>query len=149
MGKEGKFGRSNCSTATALEVVGDRWSLLLVRDYIFAERREFGDFLELREGISTNVLSSRLAWLAESGIFVKHAHPTNGKKFYYEITPKGFDLIVVIMELARWGWAHLPEVWSPPQVREAYLKNPKGFVADWRKRALKRSADYLAEAKGE
>ena len=146
MTKEGKFDRSNCATSLALEIVGDRWSLLIVRDFIFAGRREYADFLEMREGISTNTLAGRLEWLVESGIFTKHGHPTNRKKYYYTITGKGFDLILIIMDLAQWSWKYLPGAFSPPNVRRGFSKDRAAFVEEWRKRVRRRSDEYLASA---
>ena len=66
------MGRSNCATASALEIVGDRWSLIILRDIIFIGRREYNDLIKLNEGISTNILASRLVWLTDSGILIKH-----------------------------------------------------------------------------
>jgi DNA-binding HxlR family transcriptional regulator len=146
MGKEGKMGRSNCATASALEIVGDRWSLIIIRDFIFGGRREYSDFMELREGISSNILVNRLKWLTEVGIFIKHTHPANKKRHYYEITDKGSDLILVIMELARWGWAHIPGAYSPPEAKRLFKQDPKAFVREWKKRVKKRSEEYVAEA---
>ncbi len=147
MSKEGKRGRSNCATATALEIVGDRWSLLIVRDFIFRGRREFGDFMELQEGISTNILTSRLEWLTEEGILSKHPHPTNKKKYYYEITEKGFDLVLVIMDLAQWGWKHLSGACSPRAVKRLFKRDRDEFVKVWREEVNKRSKEYLREAR--
>ena len=146
MGKEGKKGRSNCSTASTLEVIGDRWTLLIIRDYIFAGFREYTDFLGSPEGISTNVLADRLKLLVENGMFVKHPHPNNKRKYFYEITEKGFDLIIVIMDLARWGWQHLPGAWSPPEVKKAFKANPEIFVEDWKNEVRRRSDQYLRDA---
>jgi DNA-binding HxlR family transcriptional regulator len=146
VGKEGKMGRSNCATASALEIVGDRWSLIIVRDFIFGGRREFADFMQLREGISSNILVNRLKWLTEAGIFIKHQHPANKKRFYYEITDKGFDLILVIMELARWGWAHIPGAYSPPRAKSLFRRDPKAFLREWKKQVKKRSEEYVADA---
>ncbi len=146
MGKEGKMGRSSCATASALELVGDRWSLLLIRSYVFAGNREYSDFLEMPERISTNILASRLAWLTELDIFIKIKHPTNKKKFYYEITEKGFDLVLVVLELARWGWTYLPETWAPPAIKEAFLRDRDAFKLDWRAKVRFETERYLKEA---
>ena len=146
MGKEGKIGRSSCATASALELVGDRWSLLLIRSYIFVGNREYSDFLEMPEGISTNILANRLTWLTEVGILTKNDHPTNKKKFYYDITDKGFDLILVVMELARWGWTHLPETWAPPEVKASFLRDRDAFVLEWKALVQSETEKYLREA---
>ena len=107
----------------------------------------YADFIEMREGIASNILVSRLHWLVESGIFIRHPHPTNQKKNYYEITRKGFDLIVVIMDLAQWSWKYLPGAVSPPGIKRRFLKDRALFVSQWKKRVEKRSEEYLAEAR--
>ncbi len=145
MGKEGKKGRSKCSTSSSLEVIGDRWSLLLIRDFIFAGHREFSDFLKSPERISTNILASRLDWLVENHIFTKHHHPKNKKKYFYEITNKGFDLIIVVMALADWGWRHIPKAWSPPDIKKAYKANPENFINFWKIEVQKRSKKYISD----
>lgn len=146
MSKKGKLERSDCATSLALEVIGDRWSLLIIRDLIFAGSREYADFIQLREGISTNILASRLKWLTESRILTKHKHPTNKKKFYYEITDKGFEFIFVIMDLAQWSWKYVPGAFSPPKVKRNFKKDRKAFATEWRARVGQRSKDYLASA---
>lgn len=146
MKKKEQLSQDKCATATALEIVGDRWSLLIIRDAIFAGRYEYKDFLEIREGISTNILASRLLWLTDSGIFTKHPHPTNKKKYYYEITEKGFDLIPVIMSLAEWSWKHIPNAFSPPEIKKMYKKDPTSFLSEWKKRVKQRTLTYIKEA---
>ena len=128
MGKEGKIGRSSCAAASALELIGDRWSLLLIRSYIFGGSRDYSAFLEIPEGISTNILAHRLAWLTEIDVFHKHPHPSNRKKYYYTLTDTGFDLILVVMEIARLGLTHLPGTWSPPEITRAFVEAREGFV---------------------
>ena len=140
------MGRSNCATSSALEIIGDRWSLVIIRDFIFVGRREYGEFMEIQEGISTNILANRLQWLTDSKILTKHHHPTNKKKFYYDITDKGFDLILPIMVLAEWGWKHIPGAWTPPEVKSLFKKSQKSFVQEWKKRVKKRSQEYIKEA---
>ena len=146
MGKGRKIPRSDCATASALEFVGDRWSLLIIRDYIFRGSREYNEFLDSREGISTNILADRLSWLAAAGILTKHDHPTNKRKFYYELTQKGFDLLPLIMDLAQWSWKHLPGTFSPPELKRAFKHDRGTFFTDWKKRARRRSRAYLKEA---
>jgi DNA-binding HxlR family transcriptional regulator len=147
MGKEGKMGRSRCAAASALELIGDRWSLLIVRAYIFGDCREYSNFLEIPEGISTNILANRLTWLVEIDILTKHGHPTNRKKFYYDITEKGLDLIPVIMELARWGWTHLPGMWTPPEIKRSFLNDREAFESEWKLSVRATTERYLQSAK--
>jgi len=145
MSKEGKRGRSDCATAGALELVGDRWSLLIIRDYIFKGSREYSDFIAMEEGISSNILIARLKWLTDTGFLIKNPHPTNKKKFYYELTDKGFDLIDTIMTLAQWSWKHLPVAFSPREVKKAWSEDRNTFREEWRIRMAERSREYLRD----
>ena len=146
MSKDCKKGRSNCHTSMSLEIIGDTWSLIVVRGFIFEGKRDYSELIDLIEGISSNILIDRLKWLTINGIFTKHQHPTNKKKKYYEITNKGFDLIIVIMELARWGWKYFPDSLGPPEIKELFLNNPKEFIKYWKKQVNHRSQEYINEA---
>ncbi len=143
MTKEGKRNRSACATAGALDLIGDRWSLLILRDYIFKGARDYSQFIQMEEGISTNVLIARLKWLSEAGFLIKKPHPTNKKKFHYDITERGFDLIDTIMTLAEWSWKHLPVAFSPPEVKQMWGEDRDRFRAVCRERMEERSAGYL------
>lgn len=143
MFEDNKISRSCCSTAMTLEIIGDRWTLLIIRDFIFMGKREYSEFLKLMEGISTNILADRLKWLVSNEIFTKHKHPTNKKKFYYQITERGFDLIKIIMELASWGWDHVPGAESPDQIKKHYKKDRSGFLLYWKNIVKARTDEYL------
>lgn len=95
--------RSPCPIANALELLGDRWSMLIIRDLLFTDRREFGQFLAAGEGISTNILSDRLERLLCAGIISKAAHPSHGKKFLYDLTERGLSLAPTIIEFGLWA----------------------------------------------
>lgn len=94
-----------CSAARALELVGERWSLLIIRDALFAGSTRFNDFRRL--GIATNILASRLDGFVEAGIMERRNASTNPDHFEYVLTPKGADLAPVIITLTEWGdrWA--------------------------------------------
>ncbi|AXB44308.1 HxlR family transcriptional regulator [Amycolatopsis albispora] len=94
-----------CSAARALEAVGERWSLLIVRDVLFAGATRFADFQRL--GIATNVLAKRLDSLVDSGILERRPNPENPDRGTYAATRKGLDLAPVIIALTQWGdrWA--------------------------------------------
>lgn len=96
-----RFHDQNCSVAQALEVLGDWWTLLVVRDAFLGVRR-FADF-ELRLGISKNVLTKRLAHLVEHGVFERVDAGTHGERFEYVLTAKGKDLITLLTALRQWG----------------------------------------------
>ncbi|SFJ25259.1 transcriptional regulator, HxlR family [Paenibacillus sp. UNC496MF] len=101
--------KSRCSVNFALETVGDNWSLLIVRDIVYYRKKTFGEFLASEEGISTNILSSRLARLERKGVLTKRPHDTDKRKETYALTERGLDLVPVLLELADWGAKHDPE----------------------------------------
>jgi DNA-binding HxlR family transcriptional regulator len=95
--------RSNCAIGQGLDLLGDRWSLLIIRDLMFTGRNEYGQMLASGEGIATNVLSDRLVRLQASGIVNKTPHPDHGKKFVYTLTERGKALAPVLIEFALWS----------------------------------------------
>lgn len=99
----------NCSVAQTLDVVGDPWTLLIVRDALWGFRR-FNDFHE-RLGIPRNTLTTRLAHLVDAGVFTKSAYQDNPERFEYRLTAKGRALTPIIVSLLTWGdeWSELPE----------------------------------------
>jgi DNA-binding HxlR family transcriptional regulator len=96
-----RFGDENCSVAQALEVLGDWWTLLLVREAFFGTRR-FADF-EANLGISKNVLTQRLAHLVDRGVFARVDAGQHGTRYEYELTPMGRDLATVMTALRQWA----------------------------------------------
>lgn len=95
--------RSDCPLSCSLDVFGDKWSLLIIRDLIFFQKSTYNDFLKSAEGIATNILAARLKGLEENGIIKKSAHPDSKAKILYSLTPKGMDLLPVIMEVYIWA----------------------------------------------
>jgi len=95
--------RSSCAIGCALDVIGDRWSLLIVRDALYKGFVGYGDFQSSSEGISTNILASRLQKLTEAGIFEKRPHATHGLKYDYHLTDKGRALEPVLIAVGIWG----------------------------------------------
>ena len=101
--------RSGCPINLTLEVVGDKWSLLLLRDMIFGNRRHFRELLtRSEEGISSNILADRLKTLVEEGIMTKRDDPTHRQKGVYSLTEKGIELLPVLCQMAVWGRKYLP-----------------------------------------
>lgn len=98
--------RSDCPLNVFLEIFGDRWSLLIVRDLLFKRRHEFKDYLAAKERIATNVLSDRLRRLEENGIITKAAHPSDARRVDYRLTEKGLDLAPLLFEMALWATKH-------------------------------------------
>lgn len=98
--------RSDCPIAFSLDVFGDRWSLLVVRDLVFKGRKSFGEFLAAGEGIATNVLTDRLERLESAGVITKRRDPDKGTKFVYALTERGIDLVPLLLEMIAWSARH-------------------------------------------
>jgi DNA-binding HxlR family transcriptional regulator len=98
--------RSGCPLNASVEMLGDRWSLLIIRDLMLRGYRSFKEFLESEEGIATNILADRLRRLGEFGIIRAEADEFDGRKLIYELTPKGIDLAPVLTEMVLWAARH-------------------------------------------
>lgn len=105
--------RSQCPVASALDVLGDKWTLVVLRT-MFAGRRKFSELLKIPEGISTNILADRLSLLEAHGLVEKRAYQQNPERFDYTLTRKGADLLPVLQALARWATLHIPNRWASP-----------------------------------
>ena len=99
--------RSPCPIARALDIVGDRWTLLVIRDLMFFGKRQFGQFLESIERMPTNILADRLRRLSDSALISRKPYQTNPVRYHYELTEKGSELRPTIEALARWAQDHL------------------------------------------
>ncbi len=105
----GEFGRSGCPINLAVEVIGDRWSLLILRDMIFGGRRHFRALLAgSQEGIASNILAARLRKLVDQGLLTRAADPTHKQKAIYSLTEAGIELVPVLAVLGEWGTRWLP-----------------------------------------
>ena len=113
--------RSDCPVSGSLDVWGDKWSLLIIRDLMFAKECTYGDFLKAPEGIATNILASRLQALEENQIIEKLDHPGSKAKVLYRLTRKGIDLLPVMIEINLWAEKYFPI----PADRKAMLKEVK------------------------
>lgn len=95
--------RSICPIASALDIIGDKWSLLIMRDMLTRGKKTFKEFSESKEGIAPGILSSRLKWLEENRLMTKQKLPQNQKENIYLLTEKGIELAPIIMELIIWS----------------------------------------------
>ena len=121
--------RSSCPLACALDLIGDHWTLLIIRDLMFLGRHEYKDMLNAEEGIASNILTDRLKGLEDGGLVSSIPHPESGRRKLYYLLPKGKDLIYVLTHLARWADKHLEDVVSiPPEKREPLLNNPEMMI---------------------
>ncbi|MDQ6905184.1 MAG: helix-turn-helix transcriptional regulator, partial [Bacteroidota bacterium] len=98
--------RSQCAINIALETVGDKWSLLILRDLMFTTKRTYGELQSSEEKIATNILASRLLSLEAKGLIRKATDPENGRRSLYYLTEKGIDLLPVIIDLRIWAEKH-------------------------------------------
>ena len=105
--KAGTKARSDCPVACSLDLIGDRWTLLVVRDLFFGKRR-FAEFMASREGIKTNILAERLKRLERGGLIERVPYQNRPPRFEYRLTKPGRDLAPVIEAMATWGAANLP-----------------------------------------
>ena len=98
-----KKTRSDCPISCSLDVFGDKWSLLIIRDIMLREKMSFSEFLASEEKIATNILSNRLNILVKENILVKQVSSKNKSKYIYSLTEKGIDLLPIVIEIMDWG----------------------------------------------
>lgn len=125
--------RSGCPISIALELLGDAWSLLIVRDLMFKDRRTYNDFLTGGEGIASNVLSDRLRKLEEANIIEKRRDTDDARRFLYRLSAKGIDLAPVLVELVIWSARH-EQTEAPPAVVRSMRNDREAFLAEVRRR---------------
>ena len=107
--------RSPCPIANTLDLVGDRWTLLVIRDMMFFGKQRFEEFLQSPEGISTNILTSRLKSLEAMGLVVKQPYSNHSRRMNYQLTEKGKSLRPVLKVITAWGLKHLPGTAIPTE----------------------------------
>lgn len=95
--------RSDCPISCSLDVFGDKWSLLIIRDIMLRDKVSYSEFLNSEEKIASNILVNRLGVLEAENIVVKEVSPTNKSKFIYSLTQKGVDLLPIVIEIMDWG----------------------------------------------
>lgn len=104
-----KIFRCDCPVTTALDIVGDKWTLVIIKLMLLEHKKTFKDFYESDESIAPNILSARLKTLLKTGFITKVNHPDNKKTFIYSLTEKGLSLTPVITELALWSHNNIKE----------------------------------------
>jgi DNA-binding HxlR family transcriptional regulator len=139
--------RSSCPVSASLEIFGDTWSLLILRDLMVRGYRKFKEFHNAGEGIATNILSDRLRRLEAAGILVFEPEETDGRSVNYRLTKKGIDLAPAILELLIWGARH-ETTEAPCAVIENMEKNRDEVLAEVRRRWREREATPLLPKSG-
>ena len=124
--------RSDCPIARALDFVGDKWTLVVLRDIIMVRRRYFQELLAGNEGIASNILTSRLRLLEAAGMITRRRDPDQARRVIYAPTEKALDLLPVLIELVRWGMKHDPDATAPAQFVRRLAQDRDGFIADLR-----------------
>jgi DNA-binding HxlR family transcriptional regulator len=117
-----KAQRSGCPINLTLEALGDRWSLIVIRDLVFGNRRHFRDLLKnSEEGIASNILADRLRRLMEGGFLTRADDPSHKQKATYSLTEKAIQLVPLLAAMGAWGRRHLP-VTAPMAIRAQLLE---------------------------
>jgi DNA-binding HxlR family transcriptional regulator len=113
--------RSPCPIGCSLDLLGDRWTLLVIRDLFWGKTR-YGEFVASPEGIPTNILADRLQRLEEAGLVSRAAYQQNPPRYAYTLTPKGADLKPVLAAFAAWGKRHVPGTMTRDEMTAAQSK---------------------------
>ena len=133
--------RSACPISITLDILGDKWTLLIIRDLMFSGKKTYGEFLQSKEKIATNILADRLLILEKTGIVEKKAFPGNKVKNLYQLTPKGIDLLPTLFEIILWGdkYFEIPE--RVHQLAREIRKDRNGMIKEISKRLAAREAE--------
>ena len=124
--------RSGCPLNASVEILGDRWSLLIIRDMMLRGFQSYKEFLGSSEGIATNILADRLRRLEAHGIVTTEPDPSDGRKRIYSLTRKGIDLAPVLTEMVLWAAGH--EATDNQALVRLMQKDKQGFLAEARQR---------------
>ena len=120
--------RSGCPINFGLEIFGDSFSLLILRDMVLHGKRNFSEFLTAGEGIATNILTTRLVRLEEAGLLQRKRSTQDGRKVIYAPTAAAIALVPALVELAYWGAVHDPATAAPPEFVQAYRADRDGLI---------------------
>jgi DNA-binding HxlR family transcriptional regulator len=127
--------RSYCPINLSLEIFGDTWSLLVLRDMMFAGKRHFRELLQSDEHISSNILADRLARLVEHGLLTKSDDPSHKQKAIYTLTEKGIELLPIVVQIGAWGSRWVPDAKKLDAAARKYLRElQEGGPRAWAKR---------------
>lgn len=124
--------RSNCPISYALDFVGDKWTLIVLRDLIMARKRYFRELLASDEKIASNILANRLKLLEAAGMVTRRHDPGHGRQVIYQPTGKAMDLLPAILELVRWAATYDPRTAAPPEMIKRIATDREGVIARMR-----------------
>ena len=114
--KDNNPNSNKCPITFALDIFGDKWSLIILRDILFKEKKYYGEFLSSSEKISTNILANRLLKLESEGLISKTRDPDNLSKYIYQLTQKGKDLLPLMLDMIEWSVKYNPQPGAPSSI---------------------------------
>ena len=126
--------RSGCPVSFSLDLLGDRWTLLIIRDLIFSNKKYYGDFLGSPEKIATNILADQLAKLEKQGIVSRAGDPGNRTRYVYRLTQKGTDLLPLLIEIILWGAKYDSRTEAPAEFIRKIRRNKDSVIRNLRKK---------------
>lgn len=132
-----EYLKSRCPINLTLEVFGDKWSLVIIRDIMFEGKRHFRELLQSEEKIATNILTDRLNMLEREGIITKSPDPGHKQKFIYNLTEAGIDLVPIIIEIGAWSLKHREVDPAKAKHAEMLIKGGKELQKEIRKGLMK------------
>jgi DNA-binding HxlR family transcriptional regulator len=136
--------RSYCPINLSLEIFGDSWTLLVLRDLMFGGKRHFRELLQSDEGISSNILADRLARLVEHGMLTRSDDPTHKQKAIYSLTEKAIALLPVVVQIGAWGSRWVPDARKLDAPSRKYLREvQEGGPRAWARRMDQLRGEHL------
>jgi DNA-binding HxlR family transcriptional regulator len=134
MSSKSRHEKSQCPISYSLDLFGDKWTLLVLRDVILHGKSRFAEFQSSDEKIASNILSDRLRRLEGQGLIAIEKDPSDARQKIYSATPKGQSLTPVLLEIAAWGAAHDPRTGAPKDFATDYYADREGYYRDHRRR---------------
>ncbi len=129
---------NKCPIDYALEVFGDRWTLLILRDLMLSGKRHYRELMTSKEGIATNILASRLRKMETDGLIIRKQNPEDKRQIFYELTEKALDLVPVLLEISRWSPFYDKHTAAQPELMRRFSEEPRQLIADLKEAARHR-----------
>ena len=136
--------RSDCPINAMVELIGDQWSLLILRDMLLQLKVRYSEFQESDEGVASNILSRRLSQLVEKGLIEKHPDPKDGRAAIYLPTPQALGLIPLLLAAMAWSETHRPETRRSDQIMDLYASDPLAATQRLTQRVLNFRQEVLS-----
>lgn len=132
MTRSGKSHNSDCSVAFGTDIIGDRWTLLILRDMMFHRKCRFSEFAASKEKIATNILTTRLVNLEADGLIDKIKDPKNRRNFVYLLTEKGWAMAPILFEIVRWGAPQIPQTDVQKNLLQRINTDPEALLQEFK-----------------